>query len=105
VNGEVVTEMGRKVSGDDEIIVNGKLLKKEEKVYFLLNKPVKTICSVKDDKGRATVLSCFPNVDERIFPVGRLDYNTSGLLIMTNDGEFANMMMHPRYHTGKNLMK
>ncbi len=101
VNGTVVTEMGFKVSGEDEILVNNKPIRKEEKVYYLLNKPKQHISAVSDDKGRKTVMDCFPGVKERIFPVGRLDYDTTGLLLMTNDGEFANAMMHPRYHLEK----
>ena len=101
VNGKVITEMGFKVSDSDEIMVNGKTLKKENKVYYLLNKPRRTICSVSDEKGRDTVLSCFEGVNERIYPVGRLDYDTSGILLLTNDGEFANLMMHPRSHLPK----
>lgn len=101
VNGKIVIEMGIKVSPEDEIKVNGKPLQKEEKVYYLLNKPKGYICAVSDDKDRKTVIDCFPDVKERIFPVGRLDYDTTGLLILTNDGEFANKMMHPRYHLPK----
>lgn len=101
VNGKIVTEMGIKVSPEDEIKVNGKPLQKEEKVYYLLNKPRGYICAVSDDKDRKTVIDCFPDIKERIFPVGRLDYDTTGLLILTNDGEFANKMMHPRYHLPK----
>ncbi len=101
VNGKVVTEMGVKVSDNDEIVVNGQPIRQENKVYYLLNKPRRTICSVSDEKGRDTVLSCFEGVNERIYPIGRLDYDTSGLLLMTNDGEFANLMMHPRYHLPK----
>lgn len=101
VNGKIVTEMGIKVSPEDEIKVNGKPLQKEEIVYYLLNKPKGYICAVSDDKDRKTVIDCFPDVKERIFPVGRLDYDTTGLLILTNDGEFANKMMHPRYHLPK----
>ncbi len=101
VNGLTVTEMGVQVSGNDEITVNGKQIRTEEKVYFLLNKPARVICSVSDEKGRKTVMDCFEGIQERIFPVGRLDYETTGLLIMTNDGEFANAMMHPRSHLPK----
>ena len=101
VNGVTVTEMGVQVSGNDEITVNGKQIRTEEKVYFLLNKPARVICSVSDEKGRKTVMDCFEGIQERIFPVGRLDYETTGLLIMTNDGEFANAMMHPRSHLPK----
>lgn len=101
VNGEVVREMGVQVSPKDEIKVNGKLIQKEEKVYFLLNKPRKMITTLKDEKKRATVLDCFQNVPQRIFPVGRLDYETTGLLLLTNDGDFANAMMHPSNHMEK----
>ena len=101
VNGVTVTEMGVQVSGNDEITVNGKQIRTEEKVYSLLNKPARVICSVSDEKGRKTVMDCFEGIQERIFPVGRLDYETTGLLIMTNDGEFANAMMHPRSHLPK----
>ncbi len=101
VNGKVVTEMGTQVSVNDVVTVNGQEIGREEKVYYLLNKPKQTICSVSDDKGRPTVLDCFEGVKERIFPVGRLDYDTTGLLILTNDGEFANLMMHPRSHLPK----
>ena len=101
VNGQVVTELGTKASRGDLIEVDGKPIRREEKVYFLLNKPKKTICTVSDEKGRDTVLSYMPDVKERIFPVGRLDYDTTGCLIMTNDGDFANLMMHPRSHVPK----
>ncbi len=101
VNGTIVKEMGVQVGPEDEILVNGTNIKREEKVYYLLNKPKKTISSVSDDKGRDTVMTCFPDVNERIFPIGRLDYETTGILLMTNDGEFANKMMHPRSHIKK----
>ena len=101
VNGRTVTEMGVQVAPGDTVTVDGKELQSEHKVYYLLNKPKRTICAVSDDKGRDTVMSCFDGVEERIFPIGRLDYDTTGLLIMTNDGEFANQMMHPRYHLPK----
>lgn len=101
VNGVTVKEMGFKVSKDDEIVVDGHEIEKEQKVYYLLNKPKQCISAVKDDKGRRTVLDCFGPMKERIFPVGRLDYETTGLLVMTNDGEFANAMMHPKYHLPK----
>lgn len=100
VNGQVVTEPGTKVSGNDTIEVNGQKLDKEEKVYYLLNKPKGTICSVKDEKDRQTVLDYLPS-DRRIYPVGRLDFDTSGVLLLTNDGDFTNKMIHPRYHVPK----
>ena len=101
VNGKTVTEMGTKAFPDDDITVDGKPIRKEEHVYYLLDKPAGFICTLKDDKGRKTIRECMPDVKERIFPVGRLDYDTTGLIIMTNDGDFANRMMHPRYHLPK----
>lgn len=100
VNGVTVKEMGVKVSGNDRVEVDGKEIGKEEKVYFLLNKPKRTICAVKDDKDRDTVVDII-DCKERIFPVGRLDYETTGLLLLTNDGDFANGLMHPRNHISK----
>lgn len=100
VNGTTVREMGVKVSPQDTVSVDGAEIGKEEKVYFLLNKPKKTICAVKDDKGRDTVVDII-DCSQRIFPVGRLDYETTGLLLLTNDGAFANAMMHPRNHIRK----
>ena len=100
VNGQTVKEMGVKVSTQDRIEVDGHEINKEEKVYYLLNKPKKTICSVSDDKERDTVVDII-DCKERIFPVGRLDYETTGLLLLTNDGEFANGLMHPRNHIRK----
>lgn len=94
VNGEVVTELGIKVSSKDQVEVNNMLLNKEEKVYFLLNKPRGVITSVSDDKGRTTVIDLV-KTDKRVYPVGRLDYDTTGALILTNDGDFTNMIMHP----------
>lgn len=96
VNGQVVTELGYKVSVKDKIEVDGVPVYREHPVYILLNKPRGVISAVSDDKGRAVVLDFIKGYDERIYPVGRLDYDTSGLILLTNDGEFANLMMHPR---------
>ncbi len=102
VNGKVLTEMGYDVQEGDKIHVNGKMIKyMEKKVYFLMNKPLGVVTSAKDDKGRVTVIDLMPDVDERVFPVGRLDYNTSGLLLLTNDGDLANQIMHPKNHVEK----
>lgn len=101
VNGQVICQLGTQVNDQDEIKVKGKIIQKEEKVYFLLNKPKKVITSLQDEKKRKTVLSCFPGITKRIFPVGRLDYETSGLLLLTNDGDFAHAMMHPSHHIEK----
>jgi len=95
VNGEKVTELGVKVSGEDAIVVEGNVInRKEDKVYYLLNKPRGVISSVSDDKGRKTVIDLI-DTDKRIYPVGRLDYDTTGILILTNDGDLANTLMHP----------
>jgi 23S rRNA pseudouridine2605 synthase len=96
VNGKVVKELGVKVSSSDTVEVGGIPLEKEQPVYFLFYKPRGIISSVTDDKGRKTVTDYFPEIKERIYPVGRLDYDTSGILLLTNDGEFANLLMHPR---------
>lgn len=100
VNGVVVRELGIKVSDNDIIMVNGVTLKKQEKEYYLLYKPEKTICSVSDDKGRVCVVDLI-DTDEKIFPVGRLDYDTSGLLLLTNDGEITNKLTHPKGNVEK----
>ena len=94
VNGKVVKELGVKVSEKDDIEVNGTYLRKEEKEYYILNKPEKTICSVSDDKGRITVVDLI-DTKEKIFPVGRLDYDTTGILLLTNDGTITNKLTHP----------
>jgi len=95
VNGNIVTELGTKVSYDDSIVVDGTLLKKEtNKEYYLLNKPRGIISSVSDDKDRKTVVDLI-NTDTRIYPVGRLDYDTTGLILLTNDGELTNILSHP----------
>lgn len=102
VNGQVVTELGTKVAGDDIIKVNGKTIEHQEnKVYFLFYKPRGVISAVKDDKGRKVVTDYFADISERVYPVGRLDYDTSGLLLMTNDGQLANQLMHPSYQINK----
>ena len=89
VNGKRVEEHGMKVNYDDEIIVDGQLLNaKEEKEYYLLYKPQGVISSVSDEKGRKTVVDLIPT-KARIYPVGRLDFNTTGLLLLTNDGELT----------------
>lgn len=80
VNGKIVTELGTKVSGNDDIVVNGVHLEKEEYVYFLLNKPRSVICSVSDEHNRVTVTDLI-STNKRIYPVGRLDYDTTGLII------------------------
>lgn len=94
VNGEVVKTLGTKVSGSDVVTVNGQTLVSEEKEYYLLNKPREVISSVKDDKDRTTVVDLI-DTDKRIYPIGRLDYDTTGILLLTNDGELSNILTHP----------
>lgn len=100
VNGQVISELGYKVKKGDSIEVDGEPIQKENKVYYVMNKPKKCMCTLDDEFDRKTVVSLI-ECDERIFPVGRLDYDTSGVLILTNDGEFANTVIHPRYHLPK----
>lgn len=95
VNGKIVTELGTKVNENDEIMVNDNILEKEEKEYYLLNKPRGVLTTTSDDKNRKTVVDLI-NTNARIYPVGRLDYDTTGVLLLTNDGEFANIITHPK---------
>ena len=97
VNGILVNELGTKVNPEKDVIeYDGKIISKEEKkVYIMLNKPEGYICSVKDEKDRKTVLDLV-KVKERVYPIGRLDYDSSGLILLTNDGEVYNKIIHPR---------
>ncbi len=101
VNGVTVTELGTKVSSKDQVEVEGVQLAKEQSIYYLLYKPRGVISTANDEKGRKTVVDFFPEVEERIYPVGRLDYDTSGIIIMTNDGEFSYLMTHPKFEIKK----
>ncbi|MCH8566951.1 MAG: rRNA pseudouridine synthase [Balneolales bacterium] len=102
VNGKTVTEMGTKIKPADTVIVDGHELKPEEFVYILLNKPKNTISTTQDEKDRKTVLDVIENATgKRVYPVGRLDRNTTGLMLLTNDGELANRLMHPSYRIRK----
>ena len=97
VNAQTTKVLGTKVDDDDHIEVDGVPLQREKLVYLLFYKPRGVISSVKDEKNRKTVMSYFPDVRQRIYPVGRLDYDTSGILLMTNDGNLANKLTHPKY--------
>ncbi len=102
VNGETITEMGYKVGKDDVVRFMDKVIMPEtDKIYIMLNKPEGCLTTVTDDRNRKTVMDLISGITERIYPVGRLDYNTSGLLILTNDGEAANHLTHPRNHIDK----
>lgn len=101
VNGITIYELGTKVSAKDMIEIDGNLLQKEEqKVYFLLYKPRGVVTTTSDDKQRKTVVDLI-DTQMRIYPVGRLDYDTTGILLLTNDGLFANAMMHPKNNIDK----
>lgn len=105
VNGNVVTEMGTKVSGNDEILVEGKSIDLDtvSYVYYLLNKPRGIISSSKDEHDRKTVVDLI-ETEKRIYPIGRLDYDTTGLILLTNDGDFANFLMHPNNNIKKTYL-
>ena len=103
VNGEVVTELGTKVTDKDRIEVDNVIINKETKEYYLLNKPRGVVTTTKDDKDRKTVVDLIPT-NARIYPVGRLDYDTTGVLLLTNDGDFANILMHPASEVEKVYM-
>lgn len=102
VNGEVINTLGTQVEASDEVCFCGKKLTlKEEYVYYMLNKPVGYVTTVQDEKQRDTVLDLINDKTYRVYPVGRLDYNTSGLLILTNDGELTYELTHPKHHVNK----
>ena len=100
VNGNVINTLGYKVDDKDIVTVNDVEIKKSEFVYYLLYKPEKVITSVHDEKGRITVVDLI-NTKEKIYPVGRLDYDTSGLLLLTNDGNLTNLLTHPSHNVEK----
>ncbi|WP_438351308.1 pseudouridine synthase [Paenibacillus sp. FA6] len=105
VNGEVVTTLGTKADPDQDIItVSGRPIHNEKKVYIVMNKPKGVITSASDPEGRKIVSDYLRDVKERVYPVGRLDYDTEGLIILTNDGEFANLLTHPKHHVPKTYM-
>jgi len=99
-DGKKILEHGQRVHIKSEIKINGKILKRPHRVYFLLNKPKGVVSTASDEFGRKNVVSLI-KTSERIYPVGRLDKDTHGLLILTNDGELTNMLIHPKYHIGK----
>ncbi len=105
VNGEVITELGKHVTIKDEIRVEDKVVELQRKIYILLNKPKNTITTSDDPENRTTVLDvinrCGGNFDERIFPVGRLDRHTTGVLLLTNDGDLAMKLIHPKFEKRK----
>lgn len=102
VNNKVVNELGYKIDADnDKVTVDNKLIKPEEKkVYIALNKPEGYVSTVKDEKGRKTIIDLI-KIKERVYPIGRLDYDTSGLILLTNDGDIYNKIIHPREEKNK----
>ncbi len=102
INGEIVRSLGTKIERNTDIIeVDGRIVEIEEnKIYIKMNKPSEVITSAKDQFNRKTVLDLL-SIEERVYPIGRLDYHSRGLLLLTNDGEFANLLMHPKYHVPK----
>lgn len=104
VNDKLITELGTKVTSTDLITIDGILTNKEiQKKYYLLHKPRSVVSSASDDKNRITVVDLI-DTNERIYPVGRLDYDTTGIIILTNDGEFANYLMHPKNEIKKTYL-
>ncbi len=102
INGEVMDVQGYIVKKDDVVEVDGSIIEPVKKyVYIMLNKPKGYLTTVSDDKGRPTVMDLVGDMDERVFPVGRLDYNTKGMLLLTNDGDFAFRMSHPSHQISK----
>ena len=97
VNGKIIKEMGYIVSNVDTVLVDGiEVNVIEDKVYYMLNKPTGYVSTMKDDRGRKTIASLISDIDERVFPIGRLDYDTSGLILFTNDGDFSNLLLNPK---------
>lgn len=103
VNGQVVDTLGTKVKKGDEIIVDGTLITKSEKEYYLLNKPRGVVSTSSDEMNRKTVVDII-ETNARIFPIGRLDYDTTGVLLLTNDGELTNILTHPNNHVPKTYL-
>jgi len=100
VNSQVISELGFKVDGNDEIMIGNKVISREEKEYILLNKPRGVVTTTSDEKNRKTVIDLI-DTDKRLYPVGRLDYDTTGALLLTNDGELTNLLIHPRNKVDK----
>lgn len=105
VNGQIINTLGVKIDTErDTIRFDGKKIKLERKIYLLLNKPTGYVTTLSDPEGRPTITSLLKGVKERVYPVGRLDYNSEGLLFLTNDGELANKLIHPKYKIPKTYL-
>ena len=101
VNGKTI-KLGDQAEFEDKITVDGEVVRPEERVYYMFHKPIGCVTALTDERYR-TIMD-FIKIEERVIPVGRLDYNTSGLLLLTNDGDFANKVMHPRYEVKKTYL-
>lgn len=102
IDGKIVTELGTRVEiGKQQVTVDDEKVQRERLVYWWLNKPPGILCTNKDTHGRPTVIDLLPRMTERVFPVGRLDEESTGLILLTNDGELANLLTHPRYGVPK----
>ena len=101
VNGKLIKELGAKFGSKAFITVDGKPIKNEKKVYYIFYKPRGVVTTMVDPRGRRTVADFLSDLTERVFPVGRLDYNTEGLLLLTNDGELAQNLTHPKNEINK----
>ncbi len=102
IDGQTVTELGTKVDpATQKVVCNGQAVAREPTVTFLLNKPPKVICTSDDPQGRTTVLDLLDSLPERVYTVGRLDFMSEGLIMVTNDGDLAHSLMHPRHHIEK----
>lgn len=101
VNGKIITTLGFKVTSNDIIKVNDQIINEVNHIYLAFYKPPNCLTTVSDPKNRPTVMKYFTNINTKIYPIGRLDFDTSGLLLMTNDGEFTNAVIHPRYKIDK----
>lgn len=105
INGNVIRELGTKININDQVRVDGKLLtNSSQKIYIIFNKPKSVLSTMHDPEERETVAKYFEHLPVRVFPVGRLDWDSEGLLLMTNDGDFANKVMHPKFEINKTYL-
>ncbi len=105
VNGQVITELGFKIDPkQDKVYIDNQAIRPEKLVYLLFNKPKGVVTTLVDPEGRITISDCLTGIKERVYPVGRLDYNTEGLLLLTNDGTLAQGLMHPKHHVNKTYL-
>lgn len=105
VNGQIITELGFKIDPkQDKVYIDNQAIRPEKLVYLLFNKPKGVVTTLVDPEGRKTIADYLTGIKERVYPVGRLDYNTEGLLLLTNDGTLAQGLMHPKHHVNKTYL-